>query len=85
MLRSRSKPILALVIALSLLLSLTPALAQDGEEFTISDEYAGTQIRVIAANHPWNEALQRLIPEFEAASGITIRLESYFEDQLSRG
>ena len=29
MLRSRSKPILALVIALSLLLSLTPALAQD--------------------------------------------------------
>jgi multiple sugar transport system substrate-binding protein len=84
MLRSRSKPILALVIALSLLLSLTPALAQDGEEFTISDEYAGTQIRVIAANHPWNEALQRLIPEFEAASGITIRLESYFEDQLSQ-
>lgn len=86
MLRSHSisKSVFALVVALAMLLSLTPALAQDGEDFVISDEYAGTQIRVIAANHPWNEALQRLIPEFEEASGITIRLESYFEDQLSQ-
>lgn len=86
MLRSRSisRSLTALVVAFAMLLSLTPALAQDGEEFVISDEYAGTQIRVIAANHPWNEALQRMIPDFEAASGITVRLESYFEDQLSQ-
>lgn len=81
---SASKSIIALIVVVSTLLSLMPALAQEGEEFVVSDEYAGTQVRVIAANHPWNEALQRLIPEFEAASGITIRLESYFEDQLSQ-
>lgn len=80
---SVSKSMIALVVALSMLLSMTTVLAQEGEEFVISDAYAGTQVRVIAANHPWNEALQRLIPEFEAASGITIRLESYFEDQLA--
>lgn len=55
-----------------------------GPDFEISDEYAGAEIRVIFANHPWAEALQRLIPEFEAASGITVRVESYFEDQLSQ-
>lgn len=81
---SVSKSVIALVVALSMLLSMTTVLAQDGEDFVISDAYAGTQVRVIAANHPWNNALQRLIPDFEAASGITIRLESYFEDQLSQ-
>src|SRR5690606_34186155 len=81
---SMSKSVIALVLALAMLLSMAPAMAQDGEEFTISDEYAGTQMRVIAANHPWNEALQRLLPGFEEASGITIRLESDFEDQLSQ-
>ena len=79
-----TKPLFTLLLLASLLVSLTSVFAQDGEPFEISDAYAGTQIRVIAANHPWNEALQRIIPEFEAASGITIRLESYFEDQLSQ-
>ncbi len=78
------RSIFSLLVVVSLLLGVSSALAQGGEEFPISDEYAGTQIRVIAANHPWNNAIQRLIPDFEAASGITIRLESYFEDQLSQ-
>lgn len=50
----------------------------------VSDAYAGTEVRLIFANHPWNNAIQRLLPQFEQASGITLRVESYFEDQLSQ-
>ncbi|MBL8163810.1 MAG: sugar ABC transporter substrate-binding protein [Anaerolineae bacterium] len=50
----------------------------------VSDEYAGTELRLIFANHPWNNSIQRLLPQFEAVSGITLRVESYFEDQLSQ-
>jgi multiple sugar transport system substrate-binding protein len=57
--------------------------AQD-DEFTVSDEFAGTELRLIMANHAWNNAMQRIAPEFEEASGITLRIESYFEDQLSQ-
>jgi multiple sugar transport system substrate-binding protein len=77
-----SRVTLLIPIVLLLLLSLTAVSAQ--EEFVISNAYAGSEIRIIAANHPWNNAIQRLIPQFEAASGITVRLESYFEDQLSQ-
>ena len=80
-----SRPLVTLLLAVSMLIGLSNVWAQDeGEPFPVSDAYAGTQVRVIAANHPWNEAMQRLLPEFEEASGITIRLESYFEDQLSQ-
>lgn len=50
----------------------------------VSDKFKGTELRVIFANHPWNNILQRLIPEFEKASGMSLRIESYFEDQLSQ-
>jgi multiple sugar transport system substrate-binding protein len=73
----------ALLIVLLLLIGLPFAQAQD-TPFEVSTDYAGSEIRLIAANHPWNNAIQRLIPEFEQASGITVRIESYFEDQLSQ-
>lgn len=71
------------LVALCLVMSFAFVQAQD-TPFEVSNEYAGTEIRIIAANHPWNNAIQRLIPEFEAASGMIVRLESYFEDQLSQ-
>jgi multiple sugar transport system substrate-binding protein len=77
------------LLTLLLLLTLSGlAVAQDAtpsplvEE--VSDEFAGTEVRLIFANHPWNNAIQRLLPQFEQASGITLRVESYFEDQLSQ-
>ncbi len=79
---TKTRFVILLSLVLVLLLSLTAVSAQ--EEFTISTDYAGSEVRLIAANHPWNNAIQRLIPEFEAASGITVRIESYFEDQLSQ-
>ncbi|MBN2469545.1 MAG: sugar ABC transporter substrate-binding protein [Anaerolineae bacterium] len=75
--------IVAALFVLVFPLALPTANAQ-GPDFEISNEYAGTEIRVIFANHPWASALQQVLPEFEAASGITVRLESYFEDQLSQ-
>lgn len=42
------------------------------------------ELRVIAANHPWTEAIEPLIPEFEKETGIKIKLEKYFEDQLTQ-
>ena len=47
-------------------------------------KYEGVVLRYVAANHPWTEALRAHIPEFEKQTGIQVRLESYFEDQLSQ-
>ena len=79
------KKLLIVALFFALVVPLTmPIVSGQGPDFQISNEYAGTEIRVIFANHPWATAIQHLLPDFEAASGITVRLESYFEDQLSQ-
>lgn len=83
----RSRRLLSLVLFIVLTLGgLLPVAAQDASPLVadVSDECAGTELRMIFANHPWNTAIQRLLPQFEQASGITLRVESYFEDQLSQ-
>lgn len=52
--------------------------------FAAAGKYAGVELRYVAANHPWTETVKTLIPEFEAQTGARVRLESYFEDQLSQ-
>ncbi|HEX2913374.1 MAG TPA: sugar ABC transporter substrate-binding protein [Chloroflexia bacterium] len=44
----------------------------------------GGELRIIAANHPWTTAIQKLIPDFEKQTGIKVKVENYFEDQLSQ-
>lgn len=73
-----------MMIFVLLLASLSVAVAQDDMGFELSDEFAGTEIRLIAANHPWSGPIQRMIPMFEEETGIIVRTESYFEDQLSQ-
>ncbi len=83
----KQKSLISFVLLAALLLSgVAPILAQDATPLvdSVSDQCAGTELRVIFANHPWNNAIQRLLPQFETASGITLRVESYFEDQLSQ-
>jgi multiple sugar transport system substrate-binding protein len=65
---------------------LSTARAQGGPDLTagVSKAFAGKEIRLILANHPWQQAIQPLIPQFEQASGMSLRLENYFEDQLSQ-
>lgn len=42
------------------------------------------EIRVVAANHPWTESIKALLPEFEKETGIKVKIDSYFEDQLTQ-
>jgi multiple sugar transport system substrate-binding protein len=42
------------------------------------------EIRVVAANHPWTEAIKNELPAFEKETGIKVTIDSYFEDQLTQ-
>ncbi|MBT2654053.1 sugar ABC transporter substrate-binding protein [Bacillus sp. ISL-18] len=42
------------------------------------------EIRVVAANHPWTESIKKMLPEFEKETGIKVKVDSYFEDQLTQ-
>lgn len=46
--------------------------------------FAGQSLSIVTANHPWGEAIVPLIPEFEEATGMKVKVESYFEDQLTQ-
>ena len=46
--------------------------------------YAGTTLRMVGANHPWQVAITALLPEFEAQTGIKVNFEAYGEDQLNQ-
>ncbi|MBW2153506.1 MAG: sugar ABC transporter substrate-binding protein [Deltaproteobacteria bacterium] len=41
---------------------------------------AGVELRVLLNRHPWQEAIQPLIPQFEALTGIKVHLDIYPED-----
>ncbi|MCC3376726.1 sugar ABC transporter substrate-binding protein [Cohnella sp. REN36] len=46
--------------------------------------FAGKSISLVTANHPWADAIKPLLPEFEAATGMKVNVEGYFEDQLTQ-
>ena len=70
------KRLFALVLSLALLLSLAPVQAEK--------PYAGTELRVLLANHMWSNALEPHLKEFEELTGIKLNVEMYAEDQLSQ-
>ena len=45
---------------------------------------SGQTIRFVASNHTYTDAIKSLIPEFEKKTGIKVKMESYFEDQLTQ-
>ena len=77
----------AMVLSLAMVLGLaagcgtkeTPKTPAAGDK-----PYAGTELRVVFANHPWAEAMKQQLPEFEQKTGIKVKPESYFEDQLTQ-
>lgn len=48
----------------------------------LSQNYKGTTLRVLVANHPWYDAIKPLLPQFQQATGITVNLENYAENDL---
>ncbi|NHM33717.1 ABC transporter substrate-binding protein [Neobacillus terrae] len=62
-----------------------------GESATSSDSKSADktekkvqEIRVVAANHPWTESIKKELPAFEKETGIKVKIDSYFEDQLTQ-
>jgi multiple sugar transport system substrate-binding protein len=46
--------------------------------------YAGTEIRLIMATHPWLDTIREMLPEFEEKTGIKVQVESYSQEQTSQ-
>jgi len=63
-------------------LVLLPLVAQGTTESSQNEEK--TEIRVMLANHPYGDLLKKKIPEFEAATGITVHVEQLQESQLTQ-
>ncbi len=74
----------ALTLVMSLGLVAGCGNNQTTQKTTSDKPYAGTQLRVVFANHPWAEAIKAQLPEFEQKTGIKVKLENYFEDQLTQ-
>lgn len=59
------------------------ALAQAASEAQIDwKQFDGTAIDLLFSRHPWQEAIEPLIPEFEALTGITVNLTKLPEQQF---
>lgn len=61
-----------------------PSQPAPGGEATGDKPYAGTTLRLVGANHPWQEAITPLLPQFEEKTGIKVNFEAYGEDQLNQ-
>lgn len=73
-------------IATSLALAAAIGLSACGqsEQGDSTDAEAGsTTVRVTLANHVWTDIIKEKLPEFEAATGLTVELTQLGEDQLS--
>jgi multiple sugar transport system substrate-binding protein len=46
--------------------------------------FEGKSITFVTANHPWADAIKPLLPEFEEQTGMKVKVESFFEDQLTQ-
>ncbi|CAM3134294.1 sugar ABC transporter substrate-binding protein [Paenibacillus lupini] len=44
----------------------------------------GRTITFVTGSHPWVDVIKPLLPEFEKETGINVRIQGYFEDQLTQ-
>lgn len=51
---------------------------------TGNQPYAGTTLHVVFANHPWQQSIEKMLPDFTKQTGIKVDVTSYFETQLSQ-
>jgi multiple sugar transport system substrate-binding protein len=51
---------------------------------TSTQPYAGTTLHIVLANHPWQQSIEKMLPDFTKQTGIKVQVTSYFETQLSQ-
>ncbi|MGD7733113.1 ABC transporter substrate-binding protein [Propionibacteriaceae bacterium G57] len=44
---------------------------------------SSTEVKVTLSNHPWTEAIKKVIPDFEKETGLKVTITQLGEDQLS--
>lgn len=74
---TRTRTILAAVAASALVLTACGGDGGDG------DGGSSDTVNVSLPNHTWTDAIQERIPDFEEATGMTVNLTTFGEDQLS--
>ncbi|MBD2867167.1 ABC transporter substrate-binding protein [Paenibacillus arenilitoris] len=46
--------------------------------------FEGHSITLVTGSHPWADVIKPLLPRFEAETGMSVRVQSFFEDQLTQ-
>ncbi len=70
-------------IAAATFLAAGALTACSGSGDTAAKSEGSQTIRVTLANHVWTDIIKSKLPEFEKATGLTVELSQYGEDQLS--
>lgn len=78
-------PLLLLVALVAGCAAPIAAPAPSADEAPAGDmPFAGTELRLVGANHPWQVAITPMLAEFEAQTGIKVTFEALGEDQLNQ-
>jgi len=46
--------------------------------------FEGQTLHIYLVSHPWGESIKKLAPEFEAATGIKLDFQSFFDEQFAQ-
>lgn len=76
----QAKKISVLVLVATLFVTMV-AVSASFAEFNWR-KFEGTELRILLNRHPWQEAIEPLIPEFEELTGMKVYAEVYPEDQF---
>ena len=86
MLMTRRQTLLGFVSALAITAAGLPAFAADAGEFTGAkvdwQQFKGQEINLLFVRHPWQEAIEPLVPQFEELTGIKVNLRKLPEPQF---
>ena len=74
-----SKKLIALLLCAIMIVTCFAALNVSAAEET-DKPYAGQTVRVLLNSHPWQEAIEPMVSEFEEATGIKVEITTLGED-----
>lgn len=72
------------LLVIALVLCVGASLFAQGAQEGTAQSAKPQEIRVMLANHPYGDLLKKKIPEFEAQTGIKVKVEQLQESQLTQ-